>query len=235
MAQTEDHRALGMGVPVYCGGRESDSRPEAALRAIVDLPRQVATRLGGQASTDVILAYAGLAPVPLLVAAGHAITSRQDCLVLDMKRGSGWHSLDAPDDDEALIVDPPTDEISNDLALILSFSAEVTEQQIPPTLVGRAYRIRLAQGAGVDSLASDVKQKRLANALYTLMANLKATHPELTVVHLFIAAQASFCFRLRTILTESVHPSIAIYHYVPSASTYTWGVSLQTGREPCII
>ena len=210
-------------------------RPESALRAILDLPRQVSTRLSDQASTDLKLAYAGLAPVPLLIAAGYVISSRQQCLVMDFKRGSGWHCLDSPDDGESIDIVPPSEEGAKNIALVFSFSAAISASQIPEGFKDKTYFINLSKGARVDSLSSEDKQLRIAGEIYSFVANLKAGHPALERVHIFMAAQASFSFRLGTILTASVHPSVSAYQYDPSTGGYTWGVSIDSGKEPSIV
>ena len=186
-------------------------RPESALRAILDLPRQVSTRLSDQASTDLKLAYAGF------------------------KRGSGWHCLDSPDDGESIDIVPPSEEGAKNIALVFSFSAAISASQIPEGFKDKTYFINLSKGARVDSLSSEDKQLRIAGEIYSFVANLKAGHPALERVHIFMAAQASFSFRLGTILTASVHPSVSAYQYDPSTGGYTWGVSIDSGKEPSIV
>ncbi|MBL4672368.1 MAG: SAVED domain-containing protein, partial [Arenicella sp.] len=190
-------------------------RPESALKAISNLPRQISSRLGEKASQEVKLAYAGLAPVPFLVAAGYVITSRQKCFVMDFKRGSGWHCLDAIDDGDELCFKNPNQMGNADIGVIISFSAEISEAQLPEGLRDYTYFVGLSNGARADSLNSEGKQLRVSQELYTFLANLKAKHQGIERVHIFMAAQASFSFRLGTIITASVHPAIHVYQYDP--------------------
>ena len=208
--------------------------PERALRTIIDLPRQISTRITDQESSEVKLAYAGLAPVPLLVAAGYTISSRQRCLIMDRDRVNGWHCLDTPDDEEGILIDHPDSAGTESLAIVIPFSVAIAQDQIPEKYADNTYFIRLAGGPRADSLSSEKKQQRIVKEIYTFLANLKANNSRLDKVHIFLGAQASFCFRLGTIISMSVHPPIAVYQYDTVAGAYSWGVEFELGREPGI-
>lgn len=215
--------------------RGTVSHPERALRAVLDIPRQISTRLTDQMSSDVKLAYAGLAPVPLLVCAGYVLSSRQNCLVLDYIRGDGWHSLDKLDDGEDVIISDIEDLESEDIAIVVSFSVAVAQTQIPTYFNGKTYFLDLINGPRMDSLSSEQKQKRIVRKIYDFISRLKSQHINLTRVHLFLAAQASFSFRLGIVISTSVHPSVYVYQFDPSSNSYTWGVGISNGNEPSII
>jgi len=210
-------------------------RPHDALKAIADLPRQISTRTGNHASADLKLAYAGLAPVPLLVAAGYVISSRQKCLILDYRRGSGWHCLDVLDDDEDVTISPPLDVIGQEVAITLPFSVAIARDQLPETLQSKAYTVDLSAGARLDSMESEQKQVRIARQIYSFISNLKSKHPSLEEIHIYMATQASFSFRFGTMITTSVHPSIKVYQYDPSSGGYTWGVGIENGKDIYIV
>lgn len=202
------------------------SHPERALDVINNLDQQIKTRLNGRDINDVQLAYGGLAPIPLLVAAGFKITSRQNCLILDYSRTTSWHGLDDIDDMEKITIKKPTKEITDEVAIIMPFSVEITEEQLPDELIGKAYTINLQNGARPDSLNSIDKQNRVANEFYTLCANMKGKHPEINEIHLYMASQASFSFKLGTMITTSVMPKISVYQYNSTTGKYDWGVTI---------
>ena len=210
-------------------------RPESAIKAILGIPGQLQSRLGDSSSSDVQLAYAGLAPIPLLVVAGYMVSSRQPCLVLDFIRGKGWHGLDSPDDNERLVVHAPTSDCPNEVALVCGLSVPISWAQLPESLKSSVYRIELDNGARADSLLSETKQIRLCNDMYNFLSSLRQSHKDLKVVHIFMAAQASFCFRMGTIITASVHPEVRVYQYDPGSSAYSWGVSIKNGVDPSVI
>jgi len=209
--------------------------PGRALEVVNGLDQQIKTRLNGRDISEVKLAYGGLAPIPLLVTAGYRITSRQECLTLDYSRAGTWHGLDDIDDMEEISIIAPNGEIKDDVAVILPFSVEISETQLPNSLSGKSYIIHLENGARPDSLNSTDKQKRIATEFYTLCANMKAKHPDFNEIHLFLASQASFAFRLGTMLTTSVMPKISVYQYDSATGKYDWGVTISAGNKPVII
>jgi len=208
--------------------------PERALEVINHLDQQIKTRLNGRLISEVNLAYGGLAPIPLMVAAGFKVTSRQNCIILDYSRVGSWHGLDNIDDQEEITVSGPKEAIDENVAIIMPFSLSIADSQLPDVLSKKSYSMSLRDGARPDSLNSTDKQNRVANEFYKLCANMKATHPNVKEIHVFIASQASFAFRLGTMLTTSVMPKISIYQYDSSLGEYSWGVTITSGINPTI-
>lgn len=209
--------------------------PSRALSVINNLDQQIKTRINGRDTADVQLAYAGLAPVPLLVTAGFKITSRQSCLLLDYSRGGYWHGIDDIDDHEKLVIEKPIGEITDEVAIILPFSIDIVKKQIPDRLYDKSYTLRLENGVRTESLNSTEKQIRIAIDFYTHCSNLRAKYPDLKEIHLYMASQASFAFRLGTMLTTSVMPKVSVYQFNGATSEYIWGVSFETDKSPSIV
>ncbi len=209
--------------------------PERALDVINGLDQQIKSRLNGRNNSVVKLSYAGIAPIPLLVTAGYKITSRQECLTLDYSRSNSWHGLDNLDDMEEISISEPDAEIHEKVAVVMPFSVEISMAQIPNKLKGQVYFIRLKDGVRPDSLNSSDKQVRIASEFYKFCANLKAKHPDIKEIHLFVACQASFAFRLGSMLTTSVMQRINIYQYDSEIGGYSWGVSIAAGSKPSIV
>ena len=156
-------------------------------------------------------------------------------MVLDFVRGKGWHGLDSPDDNEQLVMHAPTLDCLNEVALVCGLSVPISLAQLPESLKNSVYWIELEQGARADSLSSEAKQIRLCHVIYNFLSSLKQIQKDLKVVHIFIAAQASFCFRMGTIISASVHPEVRVYQYDPASSAYSWGVSIKNGVDPSVI
>lgn len=214
-------------------GRVLDA--ESALESIKSLPLMLKSELNDADSSRVNLAYSGLAPIPLLFTAGYLLTSRKRILFLDYHRGEGWHCLDSLDDNEEVLSDVNVNEDATDVALILSFSVEISTSQIPDDLGGNTIKLSLEGGARIDSLNSEEKQKRISNLVYETIANKIKDYPAVKCFHLFIASQASMVARLGSMISSSVHAEVRIYQFDPTAQGYLWGVSLRSGKFPVIV
>ncbi len=153
------------------------------------------------------VAYAGLAPIPLLVTAGYKLTNRQEILIMDYDRDAGWHLLDALDDGKSLNISRPHAAVSTDVAIAVSVSAPIS--------------------------SSVVKQQRLCRELYELLSLIRAEYPQLQVVHVFLATQASLAFRIGQTITQSVHPPVRVYQF--ENRRYAWSVQIEPANEPRLI
>lgn len=211
------------------------AQKQLALDSVNSLPLLLASALADSNRANVGLAYAGLAPIPLLFTAGFLLTSRQYVLYMDFTRGEGWHCLEELDDGEELEVDKQIKPGAEEIALLLPFSVDISIFQLPAHLRENWLRLDLHNRARPDSINSEEKQKRVAKTIYELLANQKAQTPSLKRVHIFLACQASMAARLGSFMSNSVHCEIQIYQYDPSAQTYTWGVLVKTGHKPATV
>lgn len=211
--------------------------PDKLLKKILSLKFQLDNFVKGREFDSIKIAYAGLAPIPLLVTAGYIVKDRQECLTMDYDRSSSsWHILDFPDDNEKYIVERSVNDDSQELAVIAPLTVEISKVSVENT-VGEIPQIwvELENGARMDSLKSENKQNRILIEIYNLFANLRKDYPKLNRVHLFLATQASFAFRIGQSINPSVHPPIIVYQYDSMNNKYAWGVSLQPGHEPSIV
>lgn len=205
--------------------------PSAALRTISNIDQQLASRLGGD--NKAMVAYAGLAPIPLLVTAGYRVSSRQISIALDFDRTRGWHALDEIDNKEELIITRPEEPIHTECALVMPFSVNIGVEQVPTNLRQLSYWLQLGNGPRADSLNSEEKQRRIGMTIYNLLAGLRSDWADLEVVHIFLASQASWAYRLGTLITMSVHPSLRIYQF--EDGRYSWSVKIRAGEDPTLI
>jgi hypothetical protein len=89
--------------------------------------------------------------------------------------------------------------------------------------------LKLPTGASQDSLSSKHDQQALAEEFYNALSSLREGNPDLKRVHLFIAAQASFVFRLGQQYSTGVHPPLFVYSFNGTENRYDW--RLQIDRE----
>jgi len=209
--------------------------PEYALEAVSNIQQLIKSSLSGCDQNDIKLAYAGLAPIPILVAAGYKVTSRQECMVLDYNRAEGWHALNDIDDMEKASIRVPRGEVSDKVAVTISQSVGIALNQLSDELKDVAYEVSLENGARRDSLNSIDKQNRISEEIYNLLANLPIRHPDLEEIHIYMGVQASFAFKIGTMITSSVMKSISVYQYEPIKSQYSWGVCFSQGKKPFIV
>lgn len=211
--------------------------PDKSLKAILALRSHLRQNCEGREVGSQKLAYAGLAPIPLMAVAGYFVSCRQNCLIMDYDRmENGWHTLDAKDDNEQFFTEKKVDSTdSSEVAIILPHTVEISIKAVE-TSVGiiPQYWIKLENGARADSLKSEAKQKRLTLEIYNLLASLRNDFPNLTKVHLFLATQASSAFRIGQFITPSVHPPTVIWQFNAKTNSYDWGVCIEAGSDPYI-
>jgi len=83
-----------------------------------------------------------------------------------------------------------------------------------------------------DKLNSVDKQNRIVNEILNIINNeILPNKTGLKEIKVFVAAQASFIFRLGSALNQGHLPKITFYHYNPDnkKSNHPWGVSFIGG------
>lgn len=180
------------------------------------------------------LVYGGVAPVPMLAAAGHLISNMQNTHVADWERTKKkWHFNDELDDGEKLKFEVigQSDNEATSINLGISLSLPLRLDDISDEFPGATfYRVMLESGElGYDKLCSEVKQGRLVKSILEFINNeLRPNYPNLEQLNFFVAAQASFVFRLGSVLNQGHLPKIVFYHFNPDhgVKTHPWGVVL---------
>ncbi len=180
------------------------------------------------------LVYGGVAPVPMLAAAGHLISNMQNTHVADWERTKKkWHFNEELDDGEKLKFEVigHSDKQATCINLGISLSLPLRLDDISNEFPDAAfYRVMLESGElGYDKLCSEVKQGRLVKSTLEFINNdLRPNYPNLEQLNFFVAAQASFVFRLGSGLNQGHLPKIVFYHFNPDhdVKTHPWGVVL---------
>ncbi len=199
------------------------------LRRIDTLNERLKQDLADGANNNAELVYAGLAPIPFLFYAGNVISNRKECkIILEWDRHSGcWHEPDRPRQNYSFVVEKPEERVGEDLAIAMPLSVEFGEEPLIRAVKKTPIMwLRIPGGARQDSLSSKYDQQELARQFYDSLAGLRKSYPELQMIHLFIAAQASFVFYLGQQYSPTVHPPISIYGFNATENMYDWKLTI---------
>ena len=178
--------------------------------------------------------FAGLAPVPLLYAAGVSLLTRSNLKIMDYNRfEQKWHILDQLDDGQHLNIKYPESKIDTEIAIAVPFTLSISKSQIPQNLKDKTIWVYLNESEPTaDVLSSEEKLKRVLRELHDMIRNLRSRdgYENVQKVHLFIAAQASTVFKLGTEYQANIYPNIRMYHFNGGEGKYTWGISVKNGK-----
>ncbi|MFT5756660.1 MAG: hypothetical protein ACI9LM_001380 [Alteromonadaceae bacterium] len=177
--------------------------------------------------------YGGVAPVPMLAAAGHLVSNMQNVHVADWDRqNKKWHFNEQLDDGEKLIFENmnkrANDATSVNIAVSLSLPLRLNniDEEFPD---GALFKVTFESGYyGYDKICSGEKQERLVKNILEFINNeIIPNYPNLEKVDFFVAAQASFVFRLGSVLNQGHLPKIVFHHFNPDheVKTHPWGIA----------
>ncbi|AIY66114.1 SAVED domain-containing protein [Pseudoalteromonas piratica] len=180
------------------------------------------------------IAYGGVAPVPMLAAAGHVISNMQNVHIGDWERQKKrWHFNSQFDDGEELVfhVDGDDNADAESVSLAVSFSIPVNLKCIHDEFSeSPLHVVTLPSGEHkYDRLCSEEKQDRLAIAILEFINNkLIPNYSNLGEINVFVTAQASFIFRLGSVMNQGHLPRVIFHHYDRNrdGAKHPWGVVL---------
>lgn len=208
-------------------------RPQDVLQDIDVLRKMLDDKIFSMNIDAPAIIFAGLAPVPLLYAAGVSLLTRSNLKVMDYNRfEQKWHILDELDDGQHLKIVYPECPIDNEIAIAISFTLSINQCQISPNLRNKTIWVYLNESAPMaDALSSEEKLKRVLRTLHDMIRNLRSRdgYENVQKVHLFVAAQASTVFKLGTEYQANIYPDIRMYHFNGGEGKYTWGISVKNG------
>jgi hypothetical protein len=182
------------------------------------------------------IVYSGVAPVPMIAAAGHTISNMQNVGVADWNRQKKkWHFSTELDDGEIISFNSKiTTSQKSSVNLLISLSLPLDKIKIESDFPGLSY-YQVAWGnkeAKHDKLNSSDKQERIvAEILSFINSEILPANSSLTNLNVFVAAQSSFVFRLGAALNQGHLPKITFYHYNPDHAEkhHPWGVAFNGG------
>lgn len=189
--------------------------------------------------------FAGVAPVPYLIHAGHEWGNHQFIDVMDYKRGesekqSSWHMNGDIDDLRPLKCTTIPEETFEDKEIIvgIALSMPLDVDSMREEFSGQdMYIIQVDDDdMELDNVCSAQMQSRFAKEIINKITKISKKYPKLERMNLFVTGQASLVFRLGTQLRQNHMPVIVIYQYDRTARTkHNWGIELHCNQENKII
>jgi len=183
--------------------------------------------------------YGGVAPVPMVATAGHVISNMQDVNVGDWDREKRkWHFNSEFDDKETLNFEEINNKCfqSKRVAIVISLSIPIRLNFIENDFSDDAiYKVTYESGEHkYDNACSSKKQARLAKSILEFINNeVLPSYPNLEQFDVFVSAQASFVFRIGSVLNQGHLPRIVFYHFDPNSEgkKHPWGVVLNDNKQ----
>ncbi|PCC74263.1 hypothetical protein SAMN02745121_04366 [Nannocystis exedens] len=163
------------------------------------------------------LSLFGLAPIPWLVALGHAVSETIDARVFQRLRApAGWSwQPDAPGLDRWFVVADPAAPPARDVAVLVSASARVQRERVDAVLrpAGRAtYEITLAEPR-LDAVRSEAQLEEFARHYRAVLGQIEQRHPALERLHIFAAAPVAVAIECGRRILHNAAPMIVTYDF----------------------
>ncbi|WP_139311599.1 SAVED domain-containing protein [Desulfovibrio sp. DV] len=215
--------------------------PNAAFVDICQINDSLASIARSHNDFKFEIIYGGLAPIPLLVLAGYLISNR--CNVRNIfeynRLTSSWETLqNNPNDKSDLICDKLVAGSSvSEVAISLSVSYQISDEQIKESLNDDIKILHCkSQNVCVDSINSRQALDRSVETFRKYINDINVKFPSVKRIHVFCAAQSSFCFSLGRILAPNIHGSFCVYYFNRNSTPcYPWALSLTAGSDPKLI
>ena len=208
------------------------SEPRGILEDLKFSIRTIESRVDA-AAAESISYFAGLARVPVLYFIGYAFRQAYGAvrLIEQEHRSGAWMPLDAIGEPTGRLVveEPPTlpDE-PTDVALVLQFTTEVLESEIPKYLRGSTIRVSLSDGYRHNQITSAMDLEDVADRITQIIIRLSKRS---TTLHLFLSVQATLIFAIGRRYQEGVMgAAVRIYNYDAATRTYGWAFELSRGE-----
>jgi hypothetical protein len=182
------------------------------------------------------IVYSGVAPVPMVASVGHLMSNMQSVTIADWDRsGKKWHFNSEMDDGEGVTISPcKTKTLSSSVNLVIALSLPISipaiENDFPNNEI---VKVTFADEIyGYDRLNSSEKQERVVKVIIEFINNnLLPANRGLKQMNIFVAAQASFVFRLGAALNQGHFPRVVFHHFDPDSTdrVHPWGVAFNGG------
>ena len=213
--------------------------PETALDRVSGLPRMIEPYRNGKGSSDMVVAYGGLSPVPFTFLAGVLLDDESQIVTLDWDRTSeAWRQLNADDDEDSFEVigieqiSPGATEVAVAVSVSYLVDSEAISKSLPSLPI---VELRLPRRSP-DNHWSEAKQQRLAKQFLVTM--IRIADSGAATIHLFLAAQNSVVFRLGRVYDKRNLPRILVYQYQKGrAVEHPWSIEMpvQDVEKPAVV
>jgi hypothetical protein len=163
------------------------------------------------------VAVFGLAPIPWLMALGHALSETVEATVHQRLRApstwtwqphapelGGWHTRVVASDAGA-----------RDVAVLVSASARVSPARVDQTLapVRRATYELALDAPALDAVRSAEQLAAFARAYRDLLGRIEQEQPQVERLHVFAAAPVAVAIECGRTLLHSADPPLVVYHF----------------------
>lgn len=213
--------------------------PETALERVSALPRMIEPYRNGRGSSDMVVAYGGLSPVPFTFLAGVLLDDESQIVTLDWDRTSeAWRQLNADDDGDSFEVTgieqipPGTTEVAVAVSVSYLVDPGAVSKSLPSSPI---VELKLPRRFP-DNHWSETKQQRLAKQFLATM--IRIADSGVATIHLFLAAQNSVVFRLGRVYDKRNLPRILVYQYQKGrAVEHPWSIEMpvQDVGKPAVV
>ncbi|MDQ0572610.1 hypothetical protein QFZ42_004444 [Variovorax paradoxus] len=226
VAAAEGFYPVQMDASMHYDAGVLDAR--AALAGQRNLFRDISGQL--RAHQNAIVAYFGIAHIPLVMHAGTAASTKQAIQLYELDAASGeWEPLQdglGPDLGVEL-VDMGGPVGGGDAVIQVEVSARVAKADIDQTITQpyRHFVVRVAEPKrGV--ITHHEQARAIANAFREALDRVHNENPA-TTQHVFAASPVSVSFRLGQMVSQTIHRSVLAYNYSQRSNPpYHWAVDL---------
>ncbi len=226
VAAAEGFYPIQMDASMHYEGGVLDAR--AALASQRNLFRDITAQL--RALPNAMLAYFGIAHIPLTMHAGAAASTKQAIKLYELDAASGqWKPLldDAGPDLGVELVDMGGPVGGGHAVIQVEVSARVAKADIDQTITKpyRHFVLRIADPRRGVVTHHD-QARAIANKFREAVDHIHNENPG-TVQHVFAATPISVSFRLGQMVSQTMHCSVLAYNYSQrSTPPYHWAVDL---------
>ncbi len=209
------------------------TNPQAALRKVMALPTDLASREAGHDRDDFTYVFGGLASVPLTLLAG--VLTDDECAVtlMDWNRHRNcWSELNESDDGKRF-VETGLNAVSAgaaEVVMAVTVSYQVDLNRVAQKVPGMPLVELRLDGAGTDAHWSEVKQIALGKQFLDTLIDLQ--NRGVATVHLFLAAPSSMVLRLGRLYDIRNLPALIVYQFEPNGPPFPWGVKMPVQGNP---
>ena len=213
---------------LYRNGRLLD--PIEAARRQADLDQRL--RSLRQASSNVSIAYCGIAHIPLLFHLGYRLSNKCPLHFFELdRRGSHWSALQKEVDGPALKLDgipPRGDGQAGDVLARISISdvvrLEDVERIVPSPLASLHLYIEPTRR---DAVRSERQLSSYGVAFRSMLDDIHRLFPGRNRLHLFYAGPVSLAVYFGQLISPTIDRSVVVYNYTgKDCPPYSWGLEI---------
>lgn len=115
-----------------------------------------------------------------------------------------------------------------EVGIALAYTFDIPQEQIPENVKDNTIILKISCGFGHDNVSSTDAQRALLNDISVLLRGLSGDRDR--KIHLFAAAQASFCIALGKSYMDNAHGTIVLHNYNHEIRGYDWSVQFNRGE-----